>query len=97
MKRIICLPVAVLRLGVSLFAEDMAKATEMTGWLCNNKSVAQTACHAACDQNCADKSGDVVMGDDQGRRTFFRPAWNKKSESLLSLLKLMQLRIGRQT
>ena len=67
MKRIACLLVAVLGLGISLFAEDMGKATEMTGWLCNNKCVAQTAGQAACDQNCADKSGDVVMVDDQGR------------------------------
>jgi hypothetical protein len=67
MKRIACLLVAVLGLGISLFAEDMGKATEMTGWLCDNKCVAQTAGHAACDQNCADKSGDVVMVDDQGR------------------------------
>jgi hypothetical protein len=67
MKRIACLLVAVLGLGISLFAEDMGKATEMTGWLCNNKCVAQTAGHAACDQNCADKSGDVVMVDDQGK------------------------------
>jgi hypothetical protein len=67
MKRLICLLAAVLRLGISLFAEDMGKATEMTGWLCSNESVAQTACHAACDQNCADKSGDVLMVGDRGR------------------------------
>jgi hypothetical protein len=34
-----CLPVTVLGLGISLFAEDMGKATEITGWLCNNKCV----------------------------------------------------------
>ena len=65
MKRIICLLVAVLGLGISLFAEGMGEATEMTG------SVTTRCCadagHAACDQNCADKSGDVVMVDDQGR------------------------------
>jgi hypothetical protein len=100
----------------------MGEATEMTG------SVTTRCCadagHAACDQNCADKSGDVVMVDDQGRvfeianqdkvkgfagkesydsflkpiepggRTFLQPAWNKRSESLLSLLKLVQLKIG---
>jgi hypothetical protein len=33
MKRIAWLRVAVLGLGISLFAEDMGKATEMTGWL----------------------------------------------------------------
>jgi hypothetical protein len=67
MKKIAWLLAAVLGLGLSLFAENMGKATEMTGWLCNNKCVTQTAGHAACDQNCADKSGDVVMVDDQGR------------------------------
>src|ERR1700684_614909 len=80
MKRITCLLVAVLGLGISLFAEDMGKATEMTGWLCNNKCVAQTAGHAACDQNCADKSGDVVMVDDQGR--VFRIANQNKVNGL---------------
>ncbi len=67
MKKMACLLAAVLGLGISLFAEDVGKATEMTGWLCNSKCVAQTAGHAACDQNCADKSGDVVMVDDQGK------------------------------
>jgi hypothetical protein len=67
MKRIAWLLIAVLGLGISLFAEDMGKATEMTGWLCNNKCVTQSAGHAVCDQNCADKSGDVVMVDDQGK------------------------------
>lgn len=67
MKRIVYLLVAVLGLGISLFAEDMGKANEMTGWLCNSKCVAQTSGHAACDQTCSDRSGDVVMVDDQGR------------------------------
>jgi hypothetical protein len=67
MKKIAWLLIAVLGLGISLFAEDMGKATEMTGWLCNNKCVAQTAGHAACDQNCTDKSGDVVLVDDHGQ------------------------------
>ena len=80
MKRIAWLLVAVLGLGISLLADDMGKATEMTGWLCNNKCVAQTAGHAACDQNCADKSGDVVMVDDQGR--VFRIANQNKVNGL---------------
>ena len=67
MKRRACLLLAVLASALSLYAEDMGKATDMTGWLCNNKCVAETAGHVACDQNCADKSGDVVMVDDQGR------------------------------
>jgi hypothetical protein len=67
MKRIAWLLAAVLMAGVSLFAEDTGKATDMSGWLCNNKCVTQSAGHAACDQRCADKSGDVVLVDDQGR------------------------------
>ena len=67
MKRIAWLLVAVLGLGISAFADDMGKATEMTGTLCNNKCVQQSSGHATCDQNCADKSGDVVMVDDQDK------------------------------
>jgi hypothetical protein len=39
----------------------------MTGLLCNSKCVTQSSGHAACDQNCSDKSGDVVLVDDQGK------------------------------
>ena len=67
MKKMAWVLVFVLGLGVSLFAEDMGKATEMTGWLCNNKCVAQTAGRAACDLGCTDKSGDVVLVDDHGQ------------------------------
>jgi hypothetical protein len=67
MKNIAWLLASVLALGISTFAEDMGKATEMTGYLCNNKCVTQTAGRASCAQNCTDKSGDVVMVDDQGR------------------------------
>jgi hypothetical protein len=67
MKKIAWLLAAVLGLGISLYAEDMGKATEMTGWLCNNKCVTQTAGRAACDQGCTEKSGDVVLVDDHGQ------------------------------
>lgn len=67
MKNIAWLLAAVLGLGISLFAEDMGKATEMTGLLCNNKCVTQTAGRASCDQNCTDKSGDLVLVDDHGQ------------------------------
>jgi hypothetical protein len=67
MKRIAWLLVAVLGLGISAFADDMGKATEMTGTLCNNKCVSGSAGHAACDQSCADKSGGGVTVDDQGK------------------------------
>jgi hypothetical protein len=67
MKRIAALLIAVLISGISLYADDMGKETEMSGVLCNSKCVAQNAGHAACNQNCADKGGDVVLVDDQGR------------------------------
>jgi len=67
MKRSVCLLIAVLALVLSLYAEDMGKATDMTGWLCNSKCVTQNAGHATCDQSCTDKSGDVVLVDDHGQ------------------------------
>jgi hypothetical protein len=67
MKRIACLLVALLASAISLSAQDMGKAHSMSGWLCNSKCVTQSADHATCDQNCADKSGDIVLVDDQGR------------------------------
>jgi hypothetical protein len=67
MKRIVWFLVAVLVSAISLYGEDAGKATAMTGWLCNSKCVAQSAGHAVCDQNCADKSGQVVLVDDQGQ------------------------------
>jgi len=67
MKRIAWLLVAVLISAISLYAQDTVKAHAMTGWLCNSKCVTQSADHAACDQNCADKSGDIVLVNDQGQ------------------------------
>lgn len=67
MKRIVWLLIAVLGLAISLHAEDTGKTTEMTGWLCNSKCVTQSSGHAACDQNCSEKSGDIVLVDDQGK------------------------------
>jgi hypothetical protein len=67
MKRIAWLLVAVMVSAILLYAEDTGKATDMTGWLCNNKCVTQSGGHAACDQNCADKSGDFVLVDDRGQ------------------------------
>jgi hypothetical protein len=67
MKRIAWLLLAVLTLAISLCAEDTGKSMDMTGWLCNSKCVTQSAGHAACDQNCSDKTGDVVLLDDEGR------------------------------
>jgi pectin methylesterase-like acyl-CoA thioesterase len=67
MKRIAFLLAAVLFSAASLYADDMGKETEMSGVLCNAKCVVQNASHAACNQSCAEKTGDVVLVDDQGR------------------------------
>jgi hypothetical protein len=58
---------AVVISTASLHADDMGKMTDMSGILCNSKCVTQSAGHAACDMGCADKSGDVVLVDDQGK------------------------------
>jgi len=67
MKQISWLLAAALISAMSLYADDMGKTTEMSGMLCNNKCVTQSAGHAACDSNCTDNSGDVVLVDDQGK------------------------------
>ena len=67
MKRSVCLLVALLASALSLYAEDIDKAADMTGWLCNSKCVTRNAGHAACDQGCTDKSGDVVLVDNHGQ------------------------------
>lgn len=67
MKRIACLLVTVFLSAAFLYAGDMDKETEMSGVLCNLKCVAQNAGRATCNQNCAEKNGDVVLVDDQGR------------------------------
>jgi hypothetical protein len=67
MRQIVWLLLAVLASAISMYAEDTSKATTMTGWLCNSKCVTQSSGRAACDQNCADKSGDIVFIDDRDR------------------------------
>ena len=67
MKRSIYLMVSLLGSALSLYAEDMDKAADMTGWLCNSKCVTRNAGHATCDQGCTDKSGDVVLVVDHGQ------------------------------
>jgi hypothetical protein len=67
MKSIAWLLAAVVISAASLYADDMGKMTDMSGILCNSKCVTQNAGHSACDASCADKSGDVVLVDDQGK------------------------------
>jgi hypothetical protein len=67
MKTIALLLGTVLLSAVSVYAEDTDKLTEMSGWLCNSKCVTQDAGRASCNLNCADKTGDVVLVDDQGQ------------------------------
>jgi hypothetical protein len=64
---LVAIRLAVLVAAISLYAEDTGKATAMTGSLCNSKCVTQTANQSACDQSCADKSGDIVLVDDHGQ------------------------------
>jgi hypothetical protein len=66
MKRIPYLLVALLASAISVYAEDMGKTNDMTGWLCYSKCVTHNANQAACNQSCTDKSGDVVLVDDHG-------------------------------
>lgn len=75
MKRIAWLLVAVLGSAMCLYGQDNAKgnspdtsqATTMTGMLCNSTCVHQTAAGASCDQNCADRNGEIVLVDDKGQ------------------------------
>lgn len=67
MKRIAWLLIAGLASTISMYAQDTSKATTMTGMLCNSTCVTQSSGHPTCDQNCADKSGEIVFIDDQDR------------------------------
>ncbi len=67
MRGSVCLLLAVLASAMSLYAEDLGKATKKSGLLCNSMCVKQSAGYAACDQTCTDKTGDVVLVDDQGQ------------------------------
>ncbi len=75
MRRIVGLLAVVLGSWMLLYAQDQSKSAdqgkeqEMTGWICNSKCVTHTAAKAACDETCADKSGDAVFVDDSGKVT----------------------------
>jgi pectin methylesterase-like acyl-CoA thioesterase len=67
MKRSVVVAVAVLTSALSLYADNMERAADMTGLLCSSKCVTRNAGHAACDQGCTDKNGEVVLVDDHGK------------------------------
>ncbi len=67
MKRIAWVVVTLLCSAMLLFAGDKGKAHDMTGWVCNDKCVSQTAGKATCDASCTDTSGDYVFIDDKGK------------------------------
>jgi hypothetical protein len=77
MKRLVGLLMTVFFSTVLLYAQQSSQATqsqtgkgtEMTGWICNSKCVTHTSGTAACDQNCTEKTGDVVFIDDTGKVT----------------------------
>ena len=58
---------AVVASAISSYAQDAAKAIPMTGMLCNSKCVKQSSGQASCDKRCSEKSGDIVLIDDQNR------------------------------
>jgi len=52
-----------------LLAQDMPKAVEMSGTICDSKCVDQSGDHPACNLKCSEKSGDAVFIDDTGKVT----------------------------
>lgn len=70
MMRIMWVFLAVACCAAMLSAQDSSgmqmKPHEMTGTICNSSCVTTSANLATCDTNCTDKSGDVVLVDDQG-------------------------------
>jgi len=69
MKRSVGLLAMIVASTMWLHAQDKNKGTEMTGWICSSKCVAQNAGKTACDQNCTDQSGEAVFIDEHGKVT----------------------------
>jgi hypothetical protein len=69
MKHSVWLFLGVLCLATSLFAQhpndDQQK--QMTGTICNSACVQPVKDLSTCNTGCTDKSGDVVLVDDQGK------------------------------
>ena len=57
---------SVLCLATSLFGQD-SNAKEVTGTICNSACVEPVQKVATCNTSCTDKSGDVVIVNDQGK------------------------------
>jgi hypothetical protein len=68
MKRYAVLLASLLVSLVVVYAQSQ-QSMEMTGWICSSNCVKQSAGHATCDANCADKSGDPVFVEDNGKVT----------------------------
>ena len=63
--------IGVLCLATTLFAQDANKSQQkqVAGTICNSACVVAQSNLSTCDRNCTDKSGDVVLVDDQGKVT----------------------------
>src|SRR5215813_4800736 len=59
-----------LVLGSALLnAQQMSKAIEMSGTICDSNCVTETGGQSACNLKCTQKSGDPVFIDDNGKIT----------------------------
>jgi hypothetical protein len=52
-----------------LLAQDMSKAVEMSGTICDSKCLDQSGDHPACNLKCSETSADAVFIDDNGKVT----------------------------
>jgi len=68
MKRSALLFTIILASFALLYAQQN-KPMEMTGVICNSACVSQSGGQATCNANCADKSGDAVFVEDNGKIT----------------------------
>jgi hypothetical protein len=69
MKRSALLFFALLCLATSLVAQDSNKSQskQVIGTICNSACVQPVNNVSTCNTSCTDKSGDVVLVDDQGK------------------------------
>lgn len=65
--RMAWLYLAVLASAVTMYAGNTENAITMTGSLCDMNCVTQSSGRAACDQGCAEKSGEIIFIDGHGR------------------------------